>query len=195
MSFQLIHPLLIDLPESVNTERLTIRCVRPGDGFRVHDAFVDSIDELRQFPASLRWALEAPSIDRFEAFCREGYANFIARRDFCFLLLLRGTDTMVGCCGLHRPNWTVPTIEIGWWGRTPYTGRGLITEGVAGLLDFGFAHLRVCRIAAFVDDLNEKSARVCERTGMQLEGVLRHESADPDGTLRNTRVYSKVRER
>lgn len=190
-----MKPLLPDLPDAFVTARLAVRCVRPGDGAKVYEALIDSLDALRQFPASLPWALEAPSLERSEAFCREGFANFVARRDFRFLILLRGTDTVAGCCGLHPLDWSVPAVDIGWWGCTPHLGRGLISEGVNGLIDFAFAHLRVRRVAAFVDDLNDKSARVCERVGMELEDVLRHERADPDGTLRNTRVYAKVRVR
>jgi RimJ/RimL family protein N-acetyltransferase len=190
-----MEPLLLDLPDAYVTARLAVRCVMPGDGAKVYEALIDSLDALRQFPASLPWALEAPSVDRSEAFCREGFANFVSRRDFRFLILLRGTDTVVGCCGLHHPDWSVPAVDIGWWGRTSQLGRGLVSEAVTGLIDFAFAHLRVCRVAAFVDDLNDKSARVCERVGMKLEGILSHERADPDGTLRNTRVYAKVRVR
>jgi RimJ/RimL family protein N-acetyltransferase len=190
-----MQPLFLDLPDAFVTDRLVVRCVAPGDGAKVYEALVDSLDALRQFPASLPWAREVPSLERSEAFCREGFANFVTRRDFRFLILLRGTNTVAGCCGLHHPDWSVPAVDIGWWGRTPHLGRGLISEAVTGLIDFAFAYLRVCRVAAFVDDLNDKSARLCERVGMELEGVLRHECADPDGTLRNTRVYSKVRAR
>jgi RimJ/RimL family protein N-acetyltransferase len=140
----------------------------------------------------LPWALETPTVERSELFCREGLSEFIARRDFRFLMLLRETDTIVGCCGLHRADWTVPAIEAGWWGRTPFLGRGFVSEAVASLIDYAFVHLHMRRVSAFVDDLNEKSARVCERVGMKLEGVLRHERADPDGTLRHTRVYAAL---
>lgn len=189
------QPPLPDLPSAFETARLTVRCVRAGDGARVFDALVASVGALRQFPASLPWVMETPSLERSEAFCREGFANFVARRDFCFLIVLRETGTVVGCCGLHDPDWSVPAFDIGWWGRTSHLGQGLISEGVAGLIEYGFGYLQARRIAAFVDDLNEKSARVCERAGMQLEGILRYERTDPDGALRNTRVYSKVRAR
>ncbi|MEX3955353.1 GNAT family N-acetyltransferase [Trinickia sp. EG282A] len=191
----MIQPFLLDLPDEFETDRLHIRCVKPGDGAKVYEALRESIDSLRQFPASLPWALEEPSLEASEIYCREGFAKFIARRDFRFLVLLRGSDTLVGCCGLHRPNWKVPTIEVGWWGRTAYLGSGYVSEAVTGLIKFAFAQLPVHRVAAFVDDLNEKSARVCERAGMTFEGLLRNERVDPDGTLRHTRVYATIRER
>ncbi|AOK29602.1 hypothetical protein AQ611_09375 [Burkholderia singularis] len=187
-----MQPLLIDLEERLDTERLILRCVKPGDGPKINEALCDSLHALRQFPASLPWALEEPSLERSEIYCREGFANFIARRDFRFLILLRDTEMLAGCCGLHQPNWSVPSIEIGWWGNTRHQGHGYISEAVAALVQFAFARLGMRRVSAFVDDLNLKSARVCERAGLTLEGVLRNERADPDGTLRNTRVYAAI---
>lgn len=187
-----MDPLLLDVPDAFETERLIVRCPRPGDGRLVYEALVESLDALRQFPASLPWALEVPSVERSEIFCREGFADFIARRDFPFLIVVRGSATIAGCCGLRSPDWSIPALDVGWWGRASCQGQGLVTEAVSGLLDFAISRLGARRIAASVDERNVRSLRVCERVGMQLEGVLRHERIDPDGTLRNTCVYSRV---
>lgn len=187
-----MQPLLPDLPDTFETERLIVRCPQAGDGGRVYEAVLESLDGLRQFPASLPWALEAPSVERSERFCREGLDAFVSRRDFRFLIMLRSDNSVAGCCGLHDPEWSVPAFFAGWWGRTSLLGRGLVTEAVQGMIAFATIHMRARRIAAFVDEYNHRSARVCERVGMQLEGVLRAERADPDGKLRNTRLYAKV---
>ncbi|ASW01614.1 GNAT family N-acetyltransferase [Paraburkholderia aromaticivorans] len=188
-----MQPILLDVCDALQTERLTVRCPRPGDGQMVFDATVDSLDALREFPASLPWALDAPSLEASEAFCRNGFADFAARRDFPFLMFLRNTETVVGCAGIHRPVWSIPAFDIGWWGRTQYLGRGLISEGVDALLKFAFADLRARRVQAMVDELNAKSWRICERVGMDFEGTLRHSRVEPGGRLSNTRVYATVR--
>lgn len=187
-----MKPILIDLPDAIHSERLIIRAPRPGDGLRVFEAIVESLAALRAFPASLPWALDEPSVDASEEFCRTGSSNFAARRDFPLLFLLRDSDTLIGSGGLHNPRWSAGTFEIGWWGRTSFTGRGLISEAVRAVSDFAFASLSAHRVEALTDDLNERSWRLCERTGMDLEGVLRNERIAPDGTLRNTRMYSRV---
>ncbi|WP_180970380.1 GNAT family N-acetyltransferase [Burkholderia sp. WAC0059] len=182
----------MDLPEAIYTERLIIRAPRQGDGQQVFQATVESLEALREFPALLPWAMYEPSIEAAELFCRTGASSFIARRDFPLLFLLRDSEVLVGCGGLHKPNWTNRTFEIGWWGRTPYTGRGLFSEAVDAVLNFALSTFKAYRVEALTDDLNEKSWRLCERIGMDLEGVLRHERVAPDGTLRNTRIYSKL---
>ena len=99
---------------------------------------------------------------------------------------------VVGSGGLHRPRWTVPAFELGFWGRSSHVGRGLFSEAANGLANYAFANFGAKRVEAICDDLNERSIRVCERIGMQLEGVLRQERRASDGSLRNTRIYSKL---
>src|SRR5688572_14975924 len=86
------EPILRDIPEIIESARLTIRPPRPGDGRLVFEAVRDSLETLRRFPASLAWALAQPSIETSEKYCREAYSNFVARRDLPLLLLLRGSD-------------------------------------------------------------------------------------------------------
>jgi RimJ/RimL family protein N-acetyltransferase len=179
-------------PATIETDRLIIRCPRPGDGRDVFDATVDALEDLRQFPASLPWALEAPSIDKSESFCVAGFANFHEKRDFPFLFIDKTSRIVVGCGGLHRPRWAVPAFELGFWGRSSLVGRGLFSEAADALTNFGFSHFGAKRIDAICDDLNLRSIRVCERIGMKLEGVLRQERRAPDNSLRDTRIYSKL---
>ena len=188
-----VDPVLLDLPDSIETERLTLRAPRPGDGPMVFEAVRDSLSELRRFPASMTWALAEPSVETSEKYCREAHANFVARRDLPLLLLERKTGVLVGSSGLHRIDWRVPKVEVGFWGRTPYNGRGLVTEGVGAIVELAFGALKARRVEAFCDEANERSCRVCERLRFTLEGTLRNERIDPDGTLRNTRIYATVR--
>ena len=185
-------PVLLDLPESIASPRLEIRPPRPGDGPMVFAAVCESLADLRRFPASMSWALAEPSLESSEKYCRESYANFIARRDMPFLLVLKESGVLVGQSGLHRIDWKVPKFEVGFWGRSSHHGQGLVTEGVGAIVDFAFGTLGARRIEALCDDANERSWKVCERLGFVLEGTLRNERVDPGGTLRNTRVYATV---
>jgi Acetyltransferase (GNAT) domain len=90
------------------------------------------------WPASLARALAAPTEDSSETFGRHGAVEFMALRDFPLLLFLCGTAEIVGSSGLHRPDWTVPKMEIGWRGRTSYARQGLVTEAVKAILAVRF---------------------------------------------------------
>lgn len=187
-----MQPISLDPTGIIRSHRLTLRCPQPGDGKAVFEATMDSLNELREFPESLPWATESPSIALSEAFCRSGSENFSARRDFPFLMLLGDTGTVIGCAGIHRPVWSSSAFDIGWWGRTPYLGRGLITEGVQALLRFAFADLRARRVQAFVHERNTKSRRLCERVGLTLEETLDDHRTDARATPRNVKIYASV---
>ena len=188
-----MEPILLHIPEYLQTARIMIRPPRPGDGERLYEAVAESLANLRRFPASLPWALRDQSVAVAEGYCREAYSNFVARRDLPWLLFLRDSGALVGASGLHRIDWSVPRFEVGWWGRTPCLGRGLITEGVGAVIAFAFDGLGARRVEALPDEQNVRSCRMCKRLGLELEGVLRHERVDPDGTPRNTCVYAKIR--
>ena len=186
------EPILRDVPELIESARLRIRPPRPGDGQIVFEAVRETLAELRRFPASMSWALAEPTLDSSEKYCREAYANFQTRRDLPLLFLLKEVDIVVGSSGLHRMDWSVPKFEVGFWGRSSFHGKGYVTEGVAAIVKFAFEKLGARRVEAFPDEANTRSCKVCERLGFALEGTLRHERIDPDGTLRSTRVYAKV---
>ena len=187
------HPVLREVPEHLETERLLIRCPRPGDGPIVHASVLESLAALRGFPASLPWAMQEPSVDASEQFCREGAAHYRLRTSLPMLLFLKGSDVHVGSSGLHGFDWTVPKCEIGYWGRSGFAGQGFITEAVRAITAFAFQHLGMRRIQALPDAANLPSCRVCERAGYTLEGTMRHDRRGPAGDMRNTRVYAVVR--
>ena len=125
--------------------------------------------------------------------CREGQANFLRRADMPVLLFLKETGVHVGNSGLHRFDWSVPRCELGFWLRTSYGGRGLMTEAANELTAFAFRELGMRRVEALTDEENARARRVCERAGFVLEGILRHYRASPQGGLRNACVYALVR--
>lgn len=188
-----INPLLLDVPTEFETDRLLIRCPRPGDGAVIHASVVATLDSLREYPASLPWAMAEPSIQTSEQFARQSDANHRLRTAMPMLLFLKHSGEHVGSSGLHAFDWSVPKCEVGYWGHAAFRGRGLMTEAVVAITAFAFDILGMRRVECLPDDANVASWRVCERAGYVLEGVLRNDRAEPDGTLRSTRVYAAVR--
>lgn len=187
-------PLLIHVPERIVSERLVIRCAQPGDGAVLNAAVCDSLDALRPY---VPWAGAVPTLADSEAVCRKAQARFRLREDLMMLIFERaGRDTegeLLGGTGLHRMDWKARRFEVGYWRRTGREGRGIATEAVHAMARLAFDELRAQRVELRIDNLNRASWRVAERCGFTLEGVMRSESLAPDGTLRDMRVYSKVR--
>lgn len=185
-------PILRDLPDHFESDRLLIRCPRPGDGRLVFDSVCETLDALRAWDASLTWALAEPSVDASEQFCREGQVAWLARTGFPMLVFLKEGGAHVASSGLHAIDWTVPKGEIGYWCRHRFHGQGLMTEAVVAVAGFATMALGMRRLSVLTDEANTASRRVCERAGFTLEGTLRHERVSIDGTPRNTCLYARV---
>lgn len=177
------------LPELIETERLVIRVARPEDAPSLHLAVRESIAELKPW---LGWVSPPPTQDQSLASCKRAYARFLVNEDLMVLLFLKSDGTLVGGSGLHSVNWDLRHFEVGYWGRTGYCGAGLITEAVRALGEHALAELGATRVYLTTDERNGASWRLAERAGFELEGVLRNERRDFTGTLRNTRVYSRI---
>jgi RimJ/RimL family protein N-acetyltransferase len=139
------------------------------------------------------WARDDYAQHEAEEWCRRAAANFIKREELSFLILARASHHHVGNITALRFDWSVPRCEIGYWLRSGYTGRGYMTEAVNELTRLARDTLKSARIEVRMDAQNERSWRVAERCGFTLEGTLRHDFRYPDGRLRDTRVYSKIK--
>lgn len=172
------------------TPRLLLRCPRPGDGAVVHEAVVESLADLRRWPASLPWVQDAPAISASEAFCLETQAAFKQRTRLGYLAFDRRTGRLVACVGMHDIDWRVPKFEFGFWCRSSRLRQGHVREAVSALMRYAQNELGARRLSCLTEDSNIACRRLCEAVGMQLEGVLRNERAAPDGTLRHMCSYA-----
>ena len=186
-----MNPILLDFPDSFETERLLIRCPRPGDGEEVNAAIRETVEDLKPW---MEWVQTVPTVEQSEEWCRRTRAAFMERTNLPFQLYLKGTETYVGGSGIHRMDWEVPRFEIGYWCRKRFQGQGYITEAVRGITRFAFDTLGANRVEIRCDVRNKKSQDVAGRCGYTLEALLRNNGRRVDGTLEDVRVYSMIPE-
>lgn len=189
-----MDPLLIDVPERIETERLVLRPPRAGDGAKLNAAVLASLGDLAPW---MPWASRAPTLDESEAIARRAHAQFEARADLVYSMFRREGDgsegEIVGGTGLHRLDWALRRFEIGYWRRSGHAGQGYATEAVRAMTRLAFDALDARRVEIRMDDQNVASWRLAERCGYTLEGLLRLDSVTPAGLPRSTRVYARVR--
>lgn len=184
-----MEPRLLEIPDAFESERLTIRVPRAGDGAGVNTAIVESLDTLRPW---MPWAQTAPTVEQSETNCRTAWARFLLREDITLRLYLKGTDTVIGSSGLHRMDWSVPRFDIGYWVGRRYEGQGFATEAVRAIAEFAIHRLQARRLQIEVDDRNERSWRVADRCGFTLEGIHRSRQRDVAGRLCDLRMYARI---
>lgn len=177
------------LPESLESERLLLRCPRAGDARAVLAAIHETFEDLH---AWLPWAEQMPTLADQRAHVRESRRRFEAREEFTLYLFEREGGAFVGGSGLHRIDWSVPRFELGYWVRASRHGLGYAREAASALAAAAFEHLGAARVEIRADPENARSRRVAEAAGFELEGILRREGRHL-GSLRDTAVYARIR--
>lgn len=183
-----MKPILMDIPEWFESERLLIRVPKPGDGAILQEAYLESYLRLKPwFP----WAQTEGSVEEREIYMRERYIRFLQREDMMLMLFLKNENKLIGCSGLHLPNWDVPSFEIGYWVRTGYEGKGYVLEAVRRITEFGFKTLNANRIYIRCDIANARSQSVAKRAGYVYEGTFRNfERKHDTGELTDMMYFS-----
>lgn len=181
----------IPYPLELVTERLVIRSPVATDAPQLMEAIAETLDTLGPW---MPWADHIPTLAEAEENCRKAEEAFRDGSDSRLHLFLRESLAFVGGSGLHRIDWSVPKVEIGYWVRTSCSGKGYITEAVQEIARYAVEELQANRIEIRMSSTNARSRRVAERLGFTFEGILRNHARHVDGTLRDTCVYAKIPE-
>ncbi len=190
----MIDPNLFPVPTRLETARLLLRTFAPDDAESLHEALVESIDELRAHLWFLPWVAEDPTPASAATRCRRALAHHLQRTDLAYLVFDTARARLVGSVGLHRTDWSVPKTEVGYWLRTSDTGRGYATEAVQALTSWALHSLGARRVELVTSEANTASRAVAKRCGFQLEGVHRNTMMRPDGRLSHSCVYARLPE-
>lgn len=85
----------------------------------------------------------------------------------------KGQDELIGTCGYHHMSRSNFKAEIGYDLIPAYWGKGIMTNAIHSLLQYGFEQLQLNRIEAIVDPTNINSYKLLDRLGFQREGLHR----------------------
>jgi [ribosomal protein S5]-alanine N-acetyltransferase len=87
------------------------------------------------------------------------------------ILAIEVDGKAVGGIGIHiQPDIYQKNAEMGYWLGEPFWGRGIITNAITQMVDYGFKHWPINRIFARPFGTNLASQRVLEKAGFLLEG-------------------------
>jgi RimJ/RimL family protein N-acetyltransferase len=90
-------------------------------------------------------------------------------------------------------NWDLPEFEVGFFADKDHEGQGFVSEAVQAMLDFLFVHLGAQRVRLHCSDTNVRSRRVAERCGFVLEGHIRENKLNPDGTFSGSLYFGLLK--
>lgn len=152
----------------LETERLHLRYVRKEDApdllklysnlrvieYTEHHRPMESVDEAE-------WSIH---------FYRKGYLEQWMYR---WAITFKGEDKLIGTAGLHRVNREHHHSALGYELHESYWNRGIATEVVGALIQYGFTSFDLHRIEAEIIPQNIASGRVLVKNGFQHEAIRR----------------------
>lgn len=80
---------------------------------------------------------------------------------------------LVGACGFEKWDQFHKRLELAFELHPDYQGRGLMTQSLEAIIDFGFKEMNAMRIEAFTLTYNEPSIKLLKRLGFEHEAELK----------------------
>lgn len=182
-------PLLLDLPEKIETPRLLLHMPQAGLGERLHQAIADGYEDYIKW---LNWTPPIPTIQSVEEDCRKHHAEFILRDFIRYIIVEKSTDQVVGRCAFpsFQANWIIPQFGVSYFIRRSQRMKGYGTEATHAMTLLAFRVLKARKVEIYCDAENVASCRIPEKLNFQLEYTQRGGWPRSDGQLAELKTYA-----
>jgi ribosomal-protein-alanine N-acetyltransferase len=144
----------------VETERLFVRQWVPDDWKRLRPLATDP-RVLKYIGDGRPW-----SDERIRKFVNGGIEKTKTRGWILWPIIQTADAELIGFCGFN--DGYAPDVEIGWWLRPDYWGKGLATEAARAVMDYGFRTFKFPRLISVTQPENRQSIRIMEKLGMEF---------------------------
>jgi N-acetyltransferase len=112
-----------------------------------------------------------------------------------FVVILKDTNEVVGTTSLYEIDFNHKSCEVGATWYAPKFQRTFVNSDCKYLLlQYCFEELGFIRVQFKTDERNIRSQKAIERLGAVREGILRNEKILEDGFIRNTVLYSIIKD-
>lgn len=137
------------------------------------------------------WYTSVPGPGEMRGYIADALSGQAAGQMLPWVVRDSGSGDVVGATRYHDIMPTVDRVEIGYtWYSARCQRTHVNTACKLLLLGHAFDELE-CRVVGFrTDNFNFRSQRAIQGLGARRDGVLRHHSRRPDGTVRDTVMYS-----
>jgi len=171
--------------------------VLEGRHVRLEPLTIAHVDDLRRVSADGElwklWYTAVPAPDAVAAYVEAALAQQAAGTALPFVVRARASGEIVGCTRYAHAEAANRRLEIGYTWYAPAVQRSAVnTECKWLLLRHAFETLGCIRVEFLTHWLNQRSRAAIERLGAKQEGVLRNHRILPDGSWRDTVVFSII---
>jgi [ribosomal protein S5]-alanine N-acetyltransferase len=172
--------------QNLESDRLLLRQITPED---VHEVFAlrSNAEIMKYIPRPLvttnEEALEHITMIQDKLEKNEGIN---------WAITIKGNIKLIGIIGHYRMRWEHFRSEIGYMLLPEYHGKGIITEAIKLMIDYGFDQMSMHSLEGIIDPANTASARVLEKNGFVKEAHFK-ENEFFDGKFLDSVIYSLIK--
>ena len=118
------------------------------------------------------------------------------RLGFRWIITLKGEGRPIGSLGFYK--WAPSSewrhqAEMGYDLVREHWGKGIMTEAMKAVIDFGFEKMELNRIEVFIMPRNKRSIKLVKNLGFKREGLLRQRYFDEFGHYADDVLFSMLR--
>lgn len=113
-----------------------------------------------------------------------------------FAIRDKSSNKIIGNISLYEDGCRegVNSLEMGYALSDEYWGMGLMTEAGKAVINYAFKEFNLACMSIKTSNINERSQAVVKKLGFTYEGTLRKAYHIYNGTDRDSRIYSILRE-
>ncbi len=116
------------------------------------------------------WVDKMHTLDDFQRFTAASRKSYDLGTDHSFLIFFNNVPA--GRIGIYDISRDKKLGSIGYWLGKDFTGKGIVTQATAALIDYGFRQLGLDRIEIKCGTSNIKSQAIPLALGFKPEGVI-----------------------
>lgn len=174
-------------PVTISTDKITLK--------PLSIEHLDAFYQAGAFPEVWMWSLPNQCTSKAQAktWLEQSLERVEQGEHVVFSIFDNQSGELVGStryCEISPEN---RTLEIGFTFITPKYQRTYVnTHAKYCLLKHAFEQLDAIRVQFKTHEKNTKSRNAIGRLGAKFEGILRHQRILPDGSFRNTAIFSLI---
>lgn len=174
--------------QNLESERLLLRRITPED--------IQEVFALRSNPETMQYIPRPLVTNQDEALAHITMINdkIDAGEGINWAITLKPDTKLLGIIGHYRIKWEHFRSEIGYMLLPEAHGKGIASEAIALLCEYGFNHMKMHSLEGIIDPENTASARVLEKNGFVKEAHFK-EHEFYEGKFLDSAIYSLLNKR
>lgn len=164
VKYRNIKMIFQPFPE-IETDRLLLRKIKVSDVNEV--LFLRSNETVNEFiirPENRKTKNQADALEFIEMIISEIEEN----KSISWEITVKNNPKMIGSICLWNFSNNLKTAEVGYSLYPEFQNKGIMSEALKSVIDYGFNELKLDKIEAFTHSKNEPSKKLLEKNGLQI---------------------------